>query len=727
MPSTHQNDNRKCGYKCIISSCLCGYRDSSTNFPVKLFTFPSDPLFFNKWVEVCRLDKNLVKRTARICERHFKPEYIGKRRLKSNAVPTLNLSPLTPLNASICNENTFSGHSVGNKPIEKPMKSKRIKLDEVHDKISNNLEQESETETSEDDSLADYDLNASICDENSFSDISVDNQPIEKRMKSKKIKLTEMHNKVSNKLEQESETETSEEYSVKDNESEDSFEDNESIDMELCKKMTKKDSSVKKKHYRPNGCRCIISSCRWGYRNNTKDSRVRLFQFPSNLAWFNKWVKACNLDSNCIKKTARICERHFQSKYIGKLRLKPEAIPTLNLSDNTLLSPLNTGICDENTFSGIKVYKTPIEKPIKSKRLKLGEVYNTISNDLEPESETETPNDDPFEDNESIEIELSKKGPKGESFANQKDNQKCAGKCIISSCLYGHRTKITNFSVKLYKFPSDPLFFSKWVEICRLDRNLVTKTARICERHFDAKYIGNLRLKPEAIPTLKLSDNPALKPLHEESYGENSFLGNAEDNEPIEKPMKSKRIKLAERHNTISKDLNQESETETPDEDPLENNESIDVKRCENCIEKEKNEAYFTKKYFEILAEKRKKEEDFNKLKKRYVALKKCISRDKRRRRIRANTNYCVLPIIANMSHVSAEAKAICIMLLKKTKIFSSAEKVIAQNIHFYSKRTYEYLRDVLHLNLPTNRSLDRWAVRFGPGFSPDLVGEQSE
>ncbi|XP_033244353.1 uncharacterized protein LOC108155879 isoform X1 [Drosophila miranda] len=646
MSYANQNDNRKCGYKCIISSCLCGYRDSSTNFPVKLFTFPSDPLFFNKWVEVCRLDKNLVKRTARICERHFKPEYIGKRRLKSNAVPTLNLSPLTPLNASICNENTFSGHSVGNKPIEKPMKSKRIKLDEVHDKMSNNLEQ----------SFADYDLNASICDENSFSDISVDNQSIEKRMKSKKINLTEMHNKVSNKLEQESETETSEEYSVKDNESKDSFEDNESIDMELRKKMPKKESSVKKKHYRPNGCRCIISSCRWGYRNNTKDSRVRLFQFPSNLGLFNKWVKACNLDSNCIKKTARICERHFQSKYIGKLRLKPEAIPTLNLSDNTLLSPLNTGICDENTSSGHKVYKTPIEKPIKSKRLKLGEVYNTISNDLEPESDSETPNDDPFEDNESIEIELSKKG-----------------------------------------------------------------------RHFDAKYIGKLRLKPEAIPTLKLSDNPALKPLHEGSYGENSFLGNAEDNEPIEKPMKSKRIKLAERHNTISKDLNQESETETPDEDHLENNESIDVKCCENCIEKEKNEAYFTKKYFEILAEKRKKEEDFNKLKKRYVALKKCISRDKRRRRIRANTNYCVLPIIANMSHVSAEAKTICIMLLKKTKIFSPAEKVIAQNIHFYSKRTYEYLRDVLHLNLPTNRSLERWAVRFEPGFSPDLVGQQSE
>ena len=63
-------------------------------------------------------------------------------------------------------------------------------------------------------------------------------------------------------------------------------------------------------------------------------------------------------------------------------------------------------------------------------------------------------------------------------------------------------------------------------------------------------------------------------------------------------------------------------------------------------------------------------------------------------------------------------------MLLKKRKKYSNDEKVIAQNINFYSARTYNYLRDSLNFKLPSNETLIRWAPlrNVSPGFNPDLL-----
>ncbi|XP_033244359.1 uncharacterized protein LOC108155879 isoform X2 [Drosophila miranda] len=356
------------------------------------------------------------------------------------------------------------------------------------------------------------------------------------------------------------------------------------------------------KDTRRSGIKCIIPSCISGYRTRSANFPVKIFRFPPNPLYFNKWVEVCGLDKNLVKRTARICERHFKAEDIGLAKLKLGAIPTLNLSDNTPLNQLH----DENSFSGNAEDNEPIENPMKSEGIKLAEVHNNISNELEQESETETPDKDPIENNE----------------------------------------------------------------------------------------------------------------LNSNIYGENSCSSNALYNKPIEKPMKSKRINPTEVHNTILNKLEQRSEKDTPDVDPLKNNESIDGKCCKNCVAKDKNEAYITRKYFELLA---KKEEDVNKWKRRYASLKQSISRANahRRRKTKTNSYLSVLSIIANMSHVSTEAKTICIMLLKKSKIFSPAEKVIAQNVRFYSKRTYEYLRDVLNLHLPANVTLDRWSERFGSGFTP--------
>ncbi|XP_033232798.1 uncharacterized protein [Drosophila pseudoobscura] len=375
-------------------------------------------------------------------------------------------------------------------------------------------------------------------------------------------------------------------------------------------------SYANQKDTRKSGYKCIIPTCLSGYRKSSANLPVKLFKFPSDPLYFNKWVEVCGLDKNLVKKSAHICVRHFKAEDIGMRKLKSKSIPALKLSDNTPLNQLHEGFYDENSFSGNAEDNEPIENPMKSEGIKLAEVHNNISIELQQESETETPDKDPLENNE----------------------------------------------------------------------------------------------------------------LNSNIYGENSCSGNALYNEPIEKPMKSKRINPTEVHNTISNKLEQRSEKDTPDVDPLKNNESNDVKCCKNCVAKDKNEAYFTRKYFELLAEKEKKEEDINKWKRRYASLKQSISRANahRRRKTKTNSNLSVLPIIANMSHVSAEAKTICIMLLKKSQIFSPPEKVIAQNLNFYSKRTYEYLRDVLNLHLPANITLDRWSERFGSGFTPKLLGPQS-
>ncbi|XP_022233763.2 uncharacterized protein LOC111081912 isoform X2 [Drosophila obscura] len=788
--------------KCIISSCRCGYRNSPKASPIRLFSFPSDPILFNKWIESCNLDSKMVKKTARICDRHFEPELLGKVRLRPESVPTLNLSLLTPLNASICDENTFSDHTVDNTPIEN---LKRIKLADVdnNNKMSNEFEQESETETSDEDPLQNDDLidfefcesdpikklsanqkdhrnaghkciisscrigyrdslkdspvrlfsfptfpfllnkwieacnldkemikktsricerhfeancvgkrrlkskaiptlnipdktmltplNASTCDANTLSGNTVDNKQTEKRIEITVKNVSDLQNKNSNELEQVSQTEMPSGDPLENNKSKDiklcilpsgdPLENNNSKDIKLCGNEQKKDN-------RKSSLKCSISNCRLGYRNSPKDSPARLFTFPSDLLFFDKWIDVCKLDRNLNRRTARICERHFEDKYLGKLRLKHKAIPTLNLPDKPLLTPLNASTCDENTLSGNTADNN------------LADLQYTNSN----ESEFET-DEDPFENNESNSMELCENEQK-------KDNRKSGHKCIISSCVCGYRNSSTNLPVRLFSFPSEPLLLNKWVGACNLNRNMVKRTSRICERHFESEWFGKLRLKSQAIPTLKLPDDTRLTPSNASIYDENSCSGNSVDNEPIERQMPP--LRLIE-NNTIS--------TEIPDKDPLENNESIDTECCKNCIEKEQTESYYRKKCFELLADKQKKEEDFNKLKKRFRDLRKAVSRKNTRRRTRALSNYNVLPLIASMPNVSTEVKTICTMLLKKTTTFTPAEKVIAQNINFYSSRTYKYLRDVLHLNLPTERSLERWAVRFGPGFSPDLLG----
>jgi len=101
-----------------------------------------------------------------------------------------------------------------------------------------------------------------------------------------------------------------------------------------------------KKTNKINSGRCIISSCLRSYRNSSKEFPVRLFSFPSNNFYFNKWIRNCRLDGNFNRKTTLICDRHFEKKYLGKKKLKGNAVPNLNLGDACL--PLFNSISIEH-------------------------------------------------------------------------------------------------------------------------------------------------------------------------------------------------------------------------------------------------------------------------------------------------------------------------------------------------------------------------------------------
>ncbi|XP_034138231.1 uncharacterized protein LOC117590036 isoform X1 [Drosophila guanche] len=713
--SATKKDHRIAGAKCIIGSCGRGYRNSSKESPVTLFRFPTDPVLFDKWIESCQLDRNMIRKTSRVCARHFEPRCIGNLRLKPGTVPTLIHSILKPLDAcisgknnndddlppllwktsplrstlnmnpsclvtdsprsSVTSTNPFSENNVENKPIENRMTSKGIKVaDEDNNNeriISIDFEQEAQTETADDDPLQ-----INKCDDNVLSGNNVDKNGTENRMKITLVKLADLQYKKSNDLEKESETDTSEGNGLNNN-------NNESNDKEISEDGKNIDAHASRKDMRRSGLKCLISSCGCGYRNTSKESSIRLFSFPKNKFFFDKWAEVCNIDKNVYKPKARVCERHFEAKFFGKRKLKANAIPTLNIN------PSNSGTCDENLFSGNSATNKQTENSLNAKRVKQAHVDNNkeISNELEKDSDTDTSDVDPFECSESNDIEICEAEDKNESSANHEHKQKSNGKCIIASCRFGNIESSTDFPVRLFSFPSYLLFFNKWVEACNLDRMIVKRTSLICERHFEAQWLGKHGLNNEAIPTLNLSDHSVLTPLNARTCDENSFLRHSLDKKSIENSLKS---------NNHKNNDNNTKPAVTPDKDTLENTEYIDIERCSNCIEKE---------------------EQYNKGKIRYNNLRKVIARAKRQPVRKPN----FLHLIANMSHVSPEAKAICTMLLKRSNKFTPTQKVIAQNIRFYSSSTYKYLRNVLHLNMPSERCLDRWAVRFGSGFSPDL------
>lgn len=99
-------DKRRSGVKCIVRSCRRSYRNGS---PVKMFRFPKKESLRRQWIEKCGLPRDFKMRAV-ICDSHFEKKSIGKRFLKSNVVPTLNL--FDPSDANIVISKKLGGITI---------------------------------------------------------------------------------------------------------------------------------------------------------------------------------------------------------------------------------------------------------------------------------------------------------------------------------------------------------------------------------------------------------------------------------------------------------------------------------------------------------------------------------------------------------------------------------------------------------------------------------------
>ncbi|KAH8314608.1 hypothetical protein KR074_001713, partial [Drosophila pseudoananassae] len=294
---------------------------------------------------------------------------------------------------------------------------------------------------------------------------------------------------------------------------------------------------------------------------------------------------------------------------------------------------------------------------------------------------------------------------------NRLNVRKNGRKCIIASCQGSYRDSSHSIPIRLFSFPSDDRNLKKWVELCQLDDTFNRRTARICNRHFKSKYIGKSRLRSNAVTTLNLCDNSLLRPNSTVPCEQFEFCDDGAE-EPI-----GTYINPIGRKEFLNR-VGSPSNLETPNLETLPQLEDF----CSNCQKREENERFYRKKNYEMFLELKKYKEKMQKMRRAFV-LKKNSSRRKGMRNSRRST-LNLFNIINKLPHVSDEAKTLCKMLLKKSNSHNSAEKVIAQNINFYSSRTYEYMRDVLKLKLPAKSTLCRWALfkNMTPGFQPDFL-----
>ena len=58
--------------------------------------------------------------------------------------------------------------------------------------------------------------------------------------------------------------------------------------------------------------------------------------------------------------------------------------------------------------------------------------------------------------------------------------------------------------MRFFPFPKDPQLCRIWKNICGIDADVVTTKLYLCNNHFEARDVGQNRLKPNKIPTRNL-------------------------------------------------------------------------------------------------------------------------------------------------------------------------------------------------------------------------------
>lgn len=140
------NDNNKstykiCGIKCAVNSCTASRR---SNPETKFFAFPSDKDLFNVWISKCGLNESNLPKRLQVCEKHFNPELIGKRKLKKKSVPEFYLKYQDLKTDGEVPERFQNINTYSIKPIDDVCSSAMISSFHEYDNISSTIMTEKE-------------------------------------------------------------------------------------------------------------------------------------------------------------------------------------------------------------------------------------------------------------------------------------------------------------------------------------------------------------------------------------------------------------------------------------------------------------------------------------------------------------------------------------------------------------------------------------------------------
>ncbi|KRF85665.1 oocyte zinc finger protein XlCOF28 [Drosophila virilis] len=91
-------NNKRKGVKCRIKACSRSYRNGPL---VRLFKFPSNDALRREWIASCGLPQDIDTRNAYLCDLHFEKFCFFKKKIRSEAVPTLHLPEPSKSNIDI--------------------------------------------------------------------------------------------------------------------------------------------------------------------------------------------------------------------------------------------------------------------------------------------------------------------------------------------------------------------------------------------------------------------------------------------------------------------------------------------------------------------------------------------------------------------------------------------------------------------------------------------------
>lgn len=114
MFQSPKRDRRLPGLKCAICS------NTRRNYTGRFFTFPKNKIIYNIWISKTKLLSEDNKKRI-LCDKHFEKKCFGKRKLKLNSIPTLNLPD--PESRPIIPDSQIYSFSEESIPVTIPLKT----------------------------------------------------------------------------------------------------------------------------------------------------------------------------------------------------------------------------------------------------------------------------------------------------------------------------------------------------------------------------------------------------------------------------------------------------------------------------------------------------------------------------------------------------------------------------------------------------------------------------